>query len=199
MDFKLAWVPLVAMSAIGCTKTVMLTETDPVLVSARAPEPPPPPEPEPPPRVEVQKERIQVNDTIHFEFNSDKIRPDSFDLLAEIARVINEHPEIRKLRVEGHTDNIGSSRFNLDLSKRRARSVKNHLVKQGGVDAARLAMDGYGFDRPIDTNDTDEGRARNRRVEFNILERDEEAAEAQAAAGAGDGDDADGDEEGATE
>ncbi len=68
--------------------------------------------------------------------------------------------------MNGHTDGIGSDEFNVDLSKRRAASVKDALLKQYGVKASRLAVAGYGKSQPKDTNDTIEGRARNRRVEL---------------------------------
>jgi outer membrane protein OmpA-like peptidoglycan-associated protein len=165
---------LVAVVAIvACAKTAVLKEQEPVLVSARAPEPPPPPPPPAPPVVEVKKEKIQVNEKIQFDYNKAIIRPDSFGLLGQIARVINDHPDIRRIRIEGHTDNIGSAKFNLDLSRRRAQAVLDYLVSQGKVDSARLEREGYGFDRPIGANDTEEGRALNRRVEFMILERDD--------------------------
>ena len=68
------------------------------------------------------------------------------------------------VEIEGHTDNVGSEAYNLDLSKRRAESVKNYLVENLGIDPARLSAAGYGFSRPIADNNTREGRAQNRRV-----------------------------------
>lgn len=172
---------VVVIAIAACAKPAVLKERDPVLVSARAPAPPPPPEPPPPPPVvEVKKEKIQVNEKIHFDYNRAVIRPDSFGLLEQIARVINEHPELKKIRIEGHTDNIGGAEFNLDLSRRRAQAVLDHLTKLGKVDGSRLEREGYGYEKPIDGNDTAEGRAQNRRVEFMILERDDEQATAAA-------------------
>jgi outer membrane protein OmpA-like peptidoglycan-associated protein len=181
MTSRWMWVPLIAMLGVivGCSSTAILHERDPLLVSAAPPAPPPPP-PEPE-RVEVKREKIQVNEKIHFEFDSDKIREESFDLLDEISRVINAHPQIVKLRVEGHTDPRGSREYNLDLSKRRARSVMTYLVEKGDVDPERLEKEGYGFDQPIASNDDEEGMAKNRRVEFTILERDESKAPAAEA------------------
>ncbi len=171
---------LVSIGALGCTKTVMLREDQPLTVTAQPPKPPPPP---PPKRVEVKKEKIQVNEKIHFEFDSAAIKAESDDLLNEIAQVINDHPEILELRIEGHTDNVGSAKYNQDLSQRRAAAVRDYLVDTGKVDAGRLQVAGYGFDKPIADNATDEGRAKNRRVEFNILERanDQGSGEAPAA------------------
>ncbi len=103
--------------------------------------------------------------SIYFAFNSDAIREESEPTLKEIAEVLRRHPDW-KLQVNGHTDGIGSDQYNLDLSRRRAAAVKDALVKRHGVDAGRLATAGFGKSKPKDTNDTLEGRARNRRVEM---------------------------------
>jgi outer membrane protein OmpA-like peptidoglycan-associated protein len=75
------------------------------------------------------------------------------------------------MRVEGHTDNRGGAAMNLDLSKRRAASVRSWLEVHG-IEAGRLESEGYGLTKPIDTNDTDTGRASNRRVEFKITQEE---------------------------
>lgn len=103
--------------------------------------------------------------SIYFEFNSDEIREESEQTLAEIADILNRHADWR-LAVEGHTDSIDSDEYNLDLSRRRAAAVKAALVDRYAIDGARLSTDGFGESRPVDTNDTIEGRARNRRVEL---------------------------------
>jgi outer membrane protein OmpA-like peptidoglycan-associated protein len=103
--------------------------------------------------------------SIYFSFNSDAIRDESQPTLKDIADVLRRHPGW-KLRVDGHTDNIGTDAYNLGLSKQRAAAVSNALVRQYGIDAARLTTDGFGASRPKDTNDSLEGRARNRRVEL---------------------------------
>jgi outer membrane protein OmpA-like peptidoglycan-associated protein len=102
---------------------------------------------------------------IYFTFNSDKIRDESEPSLKEIADVLQKHPDWR-LAVGGHTDSVGTTAYNLDLSKRRAAAVKDALVKRYKIDPARLTTNGYGASQPKDTNDTLEGRARNRRVEL---------------------------------
>lgn len=163
---------ILAIALAGCGKTIGLEESTPVRIAAS---PPPPPAPPPTPVVQVEDTRIRVDEKIHFEFDSDAISPVSEGLLQEIARVINENPQVLKIRVEGHTDSQGSAPYNLDLSERRARSVVAALV-QNGVDEARLVPEGFGLTRPIADNDTDEGRAKNRRVEFNILERNDSLA-----------------------
>jgi outer membrane protein OmpA-like peptidoglycan-associated protein len=87
--------------------------------------------------------------------------------LEAVRKVAQEHSGIPKIRIEGHTDNRGSAELNKRLSEERAAAVANWLVKHG-VDRKKLATVGFGFDKPIDTNDTEEGRANNRRVEFHI-------------------------------
>ena len=108
--------------------------------------------------------RVDVYD-IYFDFNSDRIREESGATLREIADVLRRHPEWR-LSIEGHTDDIGNDARNLQLSARRAASVKQALTASHAVDTRRLATAGFGESRPKDTNETLEGRARNRRVEL---------------------------------
>jgi len=102
---------------------------------------------------------------IYFDFASDKIKPESEPVLREIADALNHNPSW-KLRVEGHTDNIGGDEYNLDLSQRRAEAVKSALVNRYRIAAARLTPKGFGATRPKEPNDTLAGRARNRRVEL---------------------------------
>ncbi len=102
---------------------------------------------------------------INFDFASDQIRADSEPVLKEIADALKAHSEWT-LRVEGHTDNIGADEFNLDLSKRRAEAVKQDLVTHYEISPSRLSTAGFGASRPKESNDTLEGRARNRRVEL---------------------------------
>ncbi|HEY1577306.1 MAG TPA: OmpA family protein [Terracidiphilus sp.] len=114
---------------------------------------------------ELEKEgRAKVYD-LYFDFRSDVLRPESDKVLAEIADVMKRHSDWT-LGVEGNTDNIGGDKYNLDLSQRRAAAVKSALVKQYKIAPQRLESAGFGASHPIDTNDTMEGRARNRRVEL---------------------------------
>lgn len=103
-------------------------------------------------------------DGINFDFNSDVIRPESKPLLDQVAAMLKEHGDW-KVTLEGHTDNVGGAAFNQDLSARRAAAVNAHLIG-AGVPAARLAARGFGFEKPVATNDTQGGRAQNRRVEI---------------------------------
>jgi outer membrane protein OmpA-like peptidoglycan-associated protein len=102
---------------------------------------------------------------IYFDFASDKIKPESEPVLREIADALNHNPAW-KLRVEGHTDNIGGDDYNMDLSQRRAEAVKLALVSRYRIAAGRLTPQGFGATRPKESNDTLAGRARNRRVEL---------------------------------
>ncbi len=104
--------------------------------------------------------------TIHFESDSERIRPESMKLLEEVARILNTCPKTRVL-VAGHTDATGSATYNQSLSERRAAAVGRALVKLG-VSASRFSAVGYGESRPVADNDTEEGRAKNRRIEFII-------------------------------
>jgi outer membrane protein OmpA-like peptidoglycan-associated protein len=121
------------------------------------------------PLVEIETERLSLKDAIHFDTAKDTIKPESFKLLNQIADLLKQHTELKKIRVEGHTDNVGSAPYNKDLSQRRARSVVRYLSDKGGVPAQRLEAQGYGFERPVASNGTAVGRSRNRRVEFTIL------------------------------
>ena len=102
---------------------------------------------------------------IYFSFNLAVLRPESDRVLKEIGSIMKAHPDW-KLRVDGHTDGIGNDKANLDLSRRRTDAVKAALVTRYGIDPGRLTTAGYGESAPQDTNDTPEGRARNRRVEL---------------------------------
>ncbi len=110
---------------------------------------------------------VMPSDTL-FDFNKSVIKMKYYGNLDAIAAKINEDPSIKKIEIQGHTDSIGSEKYNMALSKRRANAVKNYLVKKGGVAADRLTVVGYGESMPIASNKTKEGRAKNRRVELKI-------------------------------
>jgi outer membrane protein OmpA-like peptidoglycan-associated protein len=102
---------------------------------------------------------------ILFDTNSDKIKVESAPSIKEIATVLKDNPTVR-VKISGHTDADGADEANLDLSKRRAESVKNELVKTHGIDAGRLETEGKGETQPIAPNDSGVNKAKNRRVEF---------------------------------
>lgn len=135
------------------------------------PPPPPPPKPEPPPRVEVRDNKIEIHEKILFAKDKADILPESFGLVDEIADVFKKNPQIKKVRIKGHTDSDGADAYNLTLSDKRVKSVMKYLVDHG-VEEARLEAKGYGETEPLVPNDSDENKAKNRRVEFEILKQD---------------------------
>ena len=126
--------------------------------------PPPPPAPAPPPP--VVKKKIVLRG-VNFDFDKATIRPDAAEILDEAARILNGEPDVR-VSVDGHTDARGTDEYNQRLSERRADAVVNQLTRLG-VSASRLQPQGYGESRPVASNDTEEGRAQNRRVELNVI------------------------------
>jgi OOP family OmpA-OmpF porin len=116
---------------------------------------------------EVQK-FVGVIQGIFFDTNKDSIKPQSEVVLQEAIVVFQKYPDIR-VKISGHTDIRGSHEHNMDLSRRRAGSVKNWLVEHG-MNASRLETEGFGPDEPIADNKSKSGRAKNRRIEFEILQ-----------------------------
>lgn len=123
------------------------------------------------PLVRIEGDSIEIKDGIGFESGT-LLDSKSFKTLDALGALLRNHPELKKLRVEGHTDNKGSVIENLDLSRDRASTVRRFLVENHRVDGARLIAQGFGADRPIADNKTPQGRAKNRRIEIVILERD---------------------------
>jgi OmpA-OmpF porin, OOP family len=123
------------------------------------------------PLAQLMGEKIEISEKVQFATGKSKILPASFLLLATVAKIMTLHPEITKIRVEGHTDNIGGRTKNVALSQARADAVRQHLIKVNGVAAERLVAKGYAFDRPLGDNKKESGRAKNRRVEFIVIER----------------------------
>jgi OOP family OmpA-OmpF porin len=119
----------------------------------------------------VQGDRITITEKVLFETNRATIRPESFGLLDDVVAAMQGTPQIRRVEIAGHTDNVGRASYNKSLSERRAAAVRDYLTNKG-VAAERLTSKGYGLEDPIDSNLTESGRERNRRVEFRILEQD---------------------------
>jgi len=115
----------------------------------------------------VRGKTITAINTINFDFGSDKIKSESYPYLDKLATVLKQTNA--SIKVNGHTDNVGANDTNMKLSKDRAKSVVDYLADKG-IDRNKLIYEGYGSIRPIATNDTEEGRAANRRVEFEILD-----------------------------
>ncbi len=121
------------------------------------------------PKAFVQAGQIKILDQVKFKTGSAAILPgkDSQEVLEAVLKVLVDHPEILKVRVEGHTDDVGQAKFNRKLSGDRAASVVKWLVSKG-MAPSRLTSEGFGPDRPIDSNATEASRKNNRRVEFHI-------------------------------
>lgn len=105
---------------------------------------------------------------VKFEFDSDRLTPAALEILNDVAATLQSYPDV-SVELEGHTDNIGTDAYNQGLSERRANAVKTYLSGRG-IDAERMTPVGYGESQPIETNDTEEGREENRRVELRVLE-----------------------------
>ncbi|MBZ5713094.1 OmpA family protein [Nannocystis pusilla] len=168
-----------ASQVAACAPTVFDDATalavigDPPPLPAPPPPPPPPePEPEPPKRVVVEDNKISIGEKIQFDLDKATIRPESDGLMAEIISVIKENPHIKKIAIEGHTSSEGTDKHNLKLSDQRAKAVMNYLVTKGELPKEMFTAKGYGETRLIADESTEEGKEKNRRVEFNIVEQD---------------------------
>jgi len=112
----------------------------------------------------IKEGRVSTQGVL-FATNSARIRPESTPTLLEIGTMLQENPDLR-IAIEGHTDSEGATEFNQDLSMRRAAAVKEHLVSEMQIDAARLEAIGFGESNPVASNETPEGRSQNRRVDL---------------------------------
>lgn len=119
---------------------------------------------------------VRLTSDILFDFNSAALRAESRQTLRDLAQTFSRYSDINYIEVEGHTDSVGSDDFNLDLSRRRASSVRDYLVDQG-VASTYIVARGFGESQPKSSNDSAEGRQLNRRVEISIKARDNSAAE----------------------
>ncbi len=123
-----------------------------------------------------------IMEGITFDTDKDTIKAGSKPVIDQAIEVMKKYPELR-VRVSGHTDSQGSYRHNVDLSQRRAKSVRAYMV-ESGIEESRVETEGLGPDQPIDTNETADGRARNRRIEFTIIQ-DTEGVEVTTAPSSG--------------
>ncbi len=117
----------------------------------------------------VKKDKIEILKKVYFASGKSIIRRVSFSLLNQVAQTLKAHGEIKKIRIEGHTDDRGSDKLNQKLSQKRAEAVRVYLIKQG-VEVERLVAEGFGEAKPIAPNKTRAGRESNRRVEFVIVQ-----------------------------
>lgn len=170
------WVCTIAltMSITACTGTTVFQgrSTQPIVGSLP---PPPPPvakaEPPPPPRVEVRNNQIVISEKIQFDLDKATIKPESSSLLDEIVATFKSHPQIKKVSIDGYASSDGTAAFNKQLSDQRAKAVMAYLAAHG-VDKDRVTAHGWGIEKPIADNSTEDGREKNRRVEFNIVDQE---------------------------
>jgi outer membrane protein OmpA-like peptidoglycan-associated protein len=128
-----------------------------------------------PAKAKVEKAAVEADRTAWvvasdylFDFDKSVIKKQYYGKLDEIAATIKKDPKL-KVEVQGHTDSVGSDKYNMGLSKRRANAVRDYLIKKGGISADRLTAVGFGESKPVAPNTTSEGRAKNRRVELQPL------------------------------
>jgi len=189
-------VALAASGLSGCTASASFKAGG---EEAKAPPPPPPPPPpaatpdpaptptpEPAPsttpttpaptttdpnggKVVVKKDRLELPGQIVFENNSAVLKPESDAAITQLKQYLDDTPRVTKLRIEGHTDNSGNPQANETLSGQRALAVKTALVAKG-IKAERLLAVGFGQNKPIADNTTEEGKSKNRRTEFHVAE-----------------------------
>lgn len=175
---------IAALCALGCGSAsgdVSLNAGLNASASAKPPPPPPPapapaptPSAAPPPAQSgvavIVGDRIQVNQRILYDTDKDQIAPESYPVLDDVANILNSHPEIIAVTVEGHTDNQGAVAYNIKLSERRANAVTAYLAAKGVRQPMRAP--GYGASSPVCHTDTEACRAQNRRVVFKIKKKE---------------------------
>jgi outer membrane protein OmpA-like peptidoglycan-associated protein len=125
------------------------------------------------PQIVLHGDRIVLDERVLFDTDRARVKSRGRELIGELVRIWNEHPEWRRMSIEGHADVRGSDDYNLELSLRRAERVRDELVRHG-VDPARIDTVGYGRSRPIDPGTSDEAHHHNRRVEF-VIDREVDA------------------------
>jgi OOP family OmpA-OmpF porin len=184
-------VAIAVPAAVGCNASASFKAGG---EEAKAPPPPPPPPPPPAPTTEpaptpapsastppattppatdakpvVKKDRLEIPGQIVFESGKAVLKPESEAGINQLKQYLDETPRVTKLRIEGHTDNVGSPEANELLSGQRALAIKAALVAKG-IAKERLLAVGFGQSKPIADNATEEGKAKNRRTEFRIAE-----------------------------
>ncbi|HKO93953.1 MAG TPA: OmpA family protein [Polyangiaceae bacterium] len=160
---------LALAAALACGGTTTFQDTTPIRIAVAPPAPPAPPPPEK--QVKIRDNRIELGQKIQFAYDKAEILPASFNLMDELAKVMQENPQVQKVSIEGHASDEGEEQHNLILSKARAEAVRAYLVSKG-VSAERLTSTGYGETKPLVSNDSDAGREQNRRVEFHITKQE---------------------------
>jgi OmpA-OmpF porin, OOP family len=184
-------VALTAPLVVGCTASASFKTGG---EEAKAPPPPPPPPPpaadpapapapaaatpapttptpaaDPNAKPVLKKDKLEIPGQIVFESGSAVLKPESDAALNQLKQYLDETPRVTKLRIEGHTDNVGSAPANETLSGQRALAIKAALIAKG-INKDRLLAVGFGQSKPIADNTTEEGKAKNRRTEFHVAE-----------------------------
>ena len=175
-DFKGHTVPLILMcmtlGAAACGGTVAFQGQKSLVVTGSSPAPPVASAALAAParqRVAVHANKIEIDEKIQFEHDKATILEASYGLLNEVTDVIKNNPQIKKILIEGHASSEGDAAYNLKLSDERAKAVMKYL-EDHGIAKARLSSKGFGSKEPIADNKTEEGREKNRRVEFTIVD-----------------------------
>ena len=169
---RLACVLMLLCASVGCGGTTAFQGSTSQLIAGTPPPPPPPKvDPPPPPRVEIRDNQIVISEKIQFDLDKATIKPESNSLLDEIVATFQKNPHIKRVSIDGFASSEGDAKRNLHLSDDRAKAVMAYLVAHG-VEQARVTAKGWGIEKPIADNATEEGREKNRRVEFNILEQE---------------------------
>jgi outer membrane protein OmpA-like peptidoglycan-associated protein len=194
----------IAAASLGCQASASASAgtTEPKAANPPPADPAPPPPPAPPPadpapppapkpikalgKAKIDGNNIIIPGKIHFATNSTKVVEDkeSIEIMKTVYEVMKGNPQITKLRIEGHTDNVGKSDANMTLSQGRADSVITWLVNNQSMDKGRLDGKGWGDTRPLVKNDSAANKEQNRRVEFKIWEIDGKPTDAQTNDGA---------------
>jgi OOP family OmpA-OmpF porin len=120
--------------------------------------------------VTIQNGHMETVDPITFSHDSDVLKPGADVALDDVGATLRAMTQIKKIRIAGHCDDTGDPEYNRELSVRRAEAVKKYLIQHGGIEPSRLETQGHGRDAPVGDNTTEEGRAKNRRVELIIVE-----------------------------
>ena len=184
--FVIALASAIAVPALYGCQASFQAGSEPAAAPAATPAPPPPPPPPPPaetatpapapaptppPAVVVKGDSVQIPGQIEFDTGKATFKAGggSDAVVDQLKTFLDTNPKVTKLRIEGHTDNVGTPDANQTLSGQRALTVKNAAIAKG-VKKERLLAVGFGQNKPIGDNTTEEGRAKNRRTEFRIAE-----------------------------
>ncbi len=171
MNLRTIPIVLVPVLALACGGVTQFAGERPFSIAGTAVPP------APPARVQLRNNKIEFDEKIQFEANSAVIKDVSSSLLHEIAEVIRKNPQVKKISIEGHASSEGDvpAGHNKKLSDDRAKAVMTYLIQKESIDAAKLSAKGWGSEKPLASNDTEDGREKNRRVEFLVVDQDKQA------------------------